>query len=207
VTDASLPHYDAAAEQARLLAILDRYWRAVLRALNALVVANFDLSPAEFRVDDNTTRRLLQRAATRVVRIDETTRQAIAAMLQTGQERGYNNWQLAHGVAADNYPGIEGLFKESWPGRAELVARTELQAAQAAAAVERYYATGLVDRVKIIDGCQWDDDCCTRNGTTVPIEQAPTLNHPRCTLTLLPVLRQGVAGPVVAPAAGQPALL
>jgi hypothetical protein len=141
-----------------------------------------------------------------VVRIDETTRRAIAVTLQIGQARGYSNWELAHGVPQDNFPGIDGLFRETWQGRADMVARTELQHAQRDAAVARYLASGLVDRVEIVDGCVWDQPCCERNGKIVPIEQAPTLNHPRCTLLLLPVLREGVA-PAPAPAAEQPALL
>jgi hypothetical protein len=186
------PHYDSQDEQNRLLAILERFYQLMLRAVNVLVAAHFNLDPDEFRVDDATTRRLLQVAASRVVRIDETTRQAIAASLQTGQERGYSDWQLAYGVPADNFPGISGLFKETWKNRALTVARTELGVAQRTSALERYQATGLVDRVQIIDGCLWDQVCCERNGKIVPIEQAPTLAHPNCQLTLVPVLRQGV---------------
>ena len=186
------PHYDSADEQSRLLAILERWWQTMLNAVNALVVSHFDLDPESFRVDDATTTRILQQAAARVVRIDETTRQSIAASLQEGQARGYSDWQLAHGVPADDFPGIDGLFRERWRNRADTVARTELQHAQTASAVERYQATGLVDRVQIVDGCLWDEACCERNGKIVPIEQAPGLNHPNCTLLLVPILRQGV---------------
>jgi hypothetical protein len=187
------PHYDSGDEQSRLLAILERFYTLMLRAVNLLVAAHFNLDPTDFRVDDATTRRILQTAATRVVRIDETTRQAIASSLQEGQARGYSNWQLAYGVPADNFPGINGLFRETWKNRALTVARTELQVAQRDSAIERYLATGLVDRVQIIDGCLWDQPCCDRNDTIVPIEQAPTLLHPNCTLVLVPVMRQGIA--------------
>lgn len=186
------PYYDAADEQARLLGILDRWWQTMLNAVNALVVSYFALDPTEFRVDDATTTRILQQAAARVVRIDETTRQSIAASLQEGQARGYSNWQLAHGVPSEDFAGIDGLFKERWKNRALTVARTELQHAQTASALERYMATGLVDRVQIVDGCAWDEACCERNGKVVPIEQAPTLNHPNCTLLLIPIMREGV---------------
>jgi len=203
-----IPWYDIAAEQQRLLAVLEKYWLGILKATNHLVAIHFDLSEDDFRLDDPTTRRFLQNAATSVVRIDETTRAGIAATLEIGQARGYSNWQLAYGVPADGYPGINGLFRETWKNRALMVARTELMAAQRDAAVERYLASGVVDRVQIIDGCQWDDACCTRNGTIVPIEQAPTLNHPNCTLVLVPVLRLGVPPPAPPPPAGeQPALL
>jgi hypothetical protein len=186
------PHYDSADEQNRLQQILERFYAVMLRAVNLLVAAHFDLDPDNFRVDDAATRRLLQTAASRVVRIDETTRQAIAASLQEGQARGYSDWQLANGVPADNFPGINGLFRETWKNRALTVARTELGVAQRTSALDRYLATGLVDRVRIIDGCLWDEECCRRNDTVVPIEQAPTLAHPNCGLVLTPVPRQGV---------------
>jgi hypothetical protein len=186
------PHYDSADEQNRLQQILERFYALMLRAVHLLVAAHFDLDPDNFRVDDAATRRLLQTAASRVVRIDETTRQAIAASLQEGQARGYSDWQLANGVPADDFPGINGLFRETWKNRALTVARTELGVAQRTSALDRYLATGLVDRVQIIDGCLWDQVCCERNGQIVPIEQAPTLAHPNCQLTLVPVLRQGV---------------
>jgi len=207
----SHPHYDAAAEQPRLLDIMGRAYRLMLRAVNALVGAHFDLSPENFQVDDNTTRRVLHTAASRVVRIDQTTRQAIAQTLQTGQARGYTNYQLAYGVEQDGFLGINGLFTETWRGRPLMVARTELQEAQRASAVERYLASGLVDRLQIIDGCQWDDECCTRDGKIVPITNPPDLNHPNCTLVLTPVLREGILSPPppqprTAPAE-QPALL
>ena len=73
-----------------------------------------------------------------------------------------------------------------------MIARTELQHAQNEAALNRYAATGLVDMVKIIDGDQWDLPCANRNGTTVPITDHPELNHPNCTLVVVPVLREGV---------------
>jgi hypothetical protein len=183
------PHYDAADEQPRLLDILARTYTLMTRAVNALVRAHFDLE--EFLVDDSTTRRLLHHAAARVVRIDQTTRQGIAQTLQTGQARGYSNWQLANGVPQDGFLGIDGLFKETWKNRPLVVARTELQEAQLAGALERYSATGLVDRLKIIDGCQWDQPCCQRNGTTVSIANPPELNHPNCTLVVVPVVREG----------------
>jgi hypothetical protein len=204
-----VPYYNLTDEQQRLLGILERFYTLMLKAINALIVAHFDLNPDEFIVDDNTTRRILQLAATRVVRIDETTRLGIAKMLQEGQARGYSNWQLAHGVPEDGYAGINGLFRETWKSRAETVARTELMQAQRDAAVQRYLATGMVDRVKIVDGCQWDKPCCERNGKIVPIERAPTLNHPNCTLLLVPLLREGIRQPPppTAEPAEQPALL
>ena len=136
--------------------------------------------------------RLLAQAGTQIVRITETTRQAIASQLQVGASRGYNTWQIAHGVPSEGFSGINGLFRETWAGRAEMVARTELQNAQRLAAIDRYNATGLVDEVELVDGDDWDAVCANRNGRVVPLSQAPGLAHPNCTLMLLPVVRSGI---------------
>lgn len=183
--------WDSDAEQRRLLDIWEGAFTRVLRAVHAVVARSFPQA-TNFRLDDPATRRMLQQAAHRVVRIDEATRQAIAEVLQVGQERGYSAWQIAHGVPDEEFGGIDKLFKETWRNRADVVARTELQEAQRLSALDRYNATGLVDRVLIRDG---DDDevCSNRDGKTVPIEQAPGLAHPNCRLVLVPVLREGIA--------------
>lgn len=182
--------YDADDEQRRLLVLMEAVYTRILTAVHHLVASALPLPNRDtFRVDDPATRRMLQNAANRVVRIDETTRQAIAEMIQRGQELGLSTWEIAHGSA--DFPGIDGLFKETWAGRADTVARTELQEAQRLSAIDRYRASGLVDRVKIIDG-DYDEVCKARNGKVVPIEQAPELAHPNCRLVLVPVLREGV---------------
>lgn len=181
--------YDQDDEQQRLGEIMDAAYGRVIRAVHQVVAESFP-NAENFRLDDSATRRLLHEAASRVVRIDETTRQAIATMLQRGQEMGLSAWEIANGT--DEFPGIEGLFRETWRGRAETVARTELQHAQNRAAVDRYQATGLVDRVELVDGDE-DQVCAARNGKVVPLEQVPGLAHPRCTLLCIPILREDVA--------------
>jgi len=181
-------------ERARLEAILGPYYQATLEATNRILRRTLGrrISPNTLVVSDAAVVRILAEAAAQVVRIDETTRNAIRAQLQIGAQRGYSTWQVAHGVPADGYRGIDGLFQETWAGRADTVARTELQHASVVASRDRFVASGVVDRVEIIDG---DDDqpCSSRNGKIVPLEQAPSLAHPRCTLVLSPVLRQDLS--------------
>lgn len=180
-------------EQARLARILGPYFVATLNATNAIVRQLLDdvIDPTTLVVDDAATNRILAEAGARIVRIDEATRAAIAEQLQIGQQRGYSTWQIAHGVPDDGYRGIDGLFRETWAGRADTVARTELQHAQTVATRDRYIASGVVDRVRLIDG-EDDEPCRSRNGTVVPLEQAPGLAHPNCTLVLVPVLRDDI---------------
>lgn len=187
--DLSLP-YDQDDEQERLAEVLEQRYVAMLRAMHAVVQAAYPEVEA-FRLDDSATNRILREAASRVVRIDETTRQAIIEQLRLGQALGLSNWEIANGVPDIGYRGIEGLYRETWAGRAETIARTELQHAQNRASVDRYRATGLIDRVQLVDGDE-DAVCAARNGKIVPLEQVPDLAHPRCTLGYVPMLREGV---------------
>lgn len=182
--------YDAHREQELLAAVFEDRYESMLAAVHAVVKNALGLAD-EYRLTDAATNRVLVEAAQRVVRIDETTRDAIAEQLRIGQELGLSTWEIANGAPKLGYRGIEGLYSETWRGRAETIARTELQEAQRISAIDRYTATGLVDRVKIIDGDD-DEPCRSRNGKTVPLGSAPTLGHPRCVLVLVPVLREGL---------------
>lgn len=183
--------YDANREQELLAAVFEDRYEAMLAAVHEVVKTALDLAD-DYRLDDRATNRVLVEAAQRVVRIDETTRAAIAEQLRLGQEMGLSSWEIANGAPKLGYRGIEGLYSETWKGRADLIARTELQHAQNVASLDRYAATGLVDRVTIIDGDDWDEPCRNRNGKTVPLGSRPGLLHPACTLVVVPVLREGL---------------
>ena len=182
--------YDGAEERARLGAILEERYLAMLRAVHAAMIAQFGMDAERFRLTDSAVNQILVEAAHQVVRIDETTRQLIAEQLRVGQELGLSTWEIAHGKPEVGYRGIEGLYSETWKGRADTIARTELQHAQNEAALNRYAATGMVDMVEIVDG-DYDAACAERNGKIVPISERPQLLHPNCTLGLIPVLREG----------------
>jgi hypothetical protein len=178
--------YDSSHEQEQLALILENVYERVLKAVHEMVASAYPDVEA-FRLDDPATRRMLLEAAERVVRIDTTTRNAIREMLMQGQARGYSTWELANGVPKDGFRGIEGLFKETWRNRGLTVARTEIANAQVQSARDRYLATGIVDRMQIVDG---DDDtpCASRNGRVVPVTTRVDLNHPNCTLALIPMV-------------------
>ena len=185
--------YNSDREQARLYAILEQRYLQMLTAVQAALIRLFPgISDEHFRVRDQDVNALLRTAAQRVVRIDETTRQNIAEQLRVGQALGLSTYEIAHGRADIGYHGIDGLYAETWKGRADMIARTELQHAQNESALNRYAATGLFDHVRIIDGCDWDEACCARNNTVVPITDRPQLNHPNCTLVVVPIVREGV---------------
>ena len=179
--------YDAEAEQEALALVLFPRYVRMLEVVHRLVESAFP-EVEGFRLDDASTRALLAKAAEQVVRIDETTREALREVLQEGQRRGYSDRQIADGVPAEGFKGVQGLYLETWRGRPETIARTELSTAQVAASLDRYEATGLVSRVRLVEHTDTDDECAARNGRVVPITSRPQLNHPNCRLAVVPVV-------------------
>ena len=170
-----------------LALILDPAYRRALIELHFLVGDALPVNPLDFRLRDEDTEALLQVAAQRVVMITDTTRRAIAEALADGQYAGLSTQQIADSIAY--------LFDVTWKGRAEMIASTEIAEAQRLAAINRYKASGLVDNVKISDATRGKDHtatCLARAGTTVPLDEAPPLDHPRCSLVLIPIVREGV---------------
>jgi hypothetical protein len=184
--------YDGDEERKRLAEILEPRYRAMLEAVHQALIRLYGLNANRYVISDSAVNLMLVDAAQRVVGIDETTRQAIVEQLRVGQALGLSTYEMAHGNAQIGYPGIEGLYGETWNKRSEMIARTELQHAQNEASLNRYAATGMVDHVRIIDGDEWDEPCAARNGAVVPISEHPQLNHPHCTMVLVPVLREGI---------------
>ena len=173
--------------EARLLQIMDDVYRRTMIELHFLVQDALPVDPATFRLRDADTEALLEEAARRVVGISETTRQAIAAKLAEGQRDGLTTQEIADSIAH--------LFDVTWKNRPFTIASTEIAEAQRLAAINRYQASGLVESVKISDATRGKDHtetCLARAGTTVPLDEAPPLDHPNCSLVLIPVLREGV---------------
>jgi hypothetical protein len=185
--------YDRLEEQRRLARILMPRFLRLLQAWHEMVASVFQLSPEEFRLDDPATRKQLAHAAERVVLIDQSTRAALWEVLREGQQRGYSNHEIAHGVPADGYGGIDGLYLNTWRGRSETIARTEVAEAQNVASLDRYAATGMVDRVQIVEHEDTDEPCASRNGRVVPLASKPGLLHPNCQMGLIPVVNEAAA--------------
>ena len=184
--------YDSEEEQRQLALVIFPRWARMLVVVHQLVASAFP-ELGDFLLDDAATRRLLAKAAERVVMIDETTRDALREVLRIGQERGYSNYELANGVPADGYGGVSGLYLDTWKGRAELIARTELAEAQNQASLDRYEATGVVSRVQIVEHVNTDAACAERNGKVVPLSEKPGLLHPNCRVGIIPVVDEAAA--------------
>lgn len=183
--------YDPDEELALLLAVVGPRYEALLRAVHALVMDNVEGVPVtRLPLTDDAIRRALRVAFEHVVRIDQTTQEALTEQLRVGLERGYSAWEIAHGVPTDGFRGIAGLFAETWRSRPETVARTELAQALNHASLDRYAATGLVREVEIVEHTDTDAPCAERNGRVVPLESRPGLRHPQCRMGLVPVVQE-----------------
>lgn len=123
----------------------------------------------------------VKQSGSRVKDINDTTRDAIRMVLETGAEQGWTIGQLISGVGED--AGLRDVVSESYQGRSRAIARTELGEAQQTASIERYDATG-VENVIVFDGGSEDsdEDCNQLDGTvqTLAWARANTLGHPNC---------------------------
>jgi hypothetical protein len=183
--------YDPDEEQGLLARVLLPRYLRMLEAVQELLHSVFpSLSPDEFRLDDAATRQQLALGAEQVVRIDQSTRDQLRDVLREGQQRGYSDLEIANGVPADGFGGIRGLYLETWRGRPETIARNELAEAQHHAAIDRYRATGLVDRLQLVENEDTDEPCASRNGKVVPLSSNPQRLHVNCRLGLVPLVAE-----------------
>lgn len=180
---------DRDAEQ--LAGILRRYYVEVLVA--SWEGWNLELGE-EIRFDENDplVTELLGDAGKRIRDITDTTRGALRDLLRYGNEAG---WSIEDLVAGDEErDGIRKLVSETYRGRAQTIARTELGNAQNRATVGRYARAG-VPSVKIYDNgfenshptCKWIDGQIRPLAWTEsdhpgegPKGVRNPLQHPRC---------------------------
>lgn len=173
-------------ERTLLMLLFAKWYLTVQRAMHTLVVRVLNLGPIP--LDDPAVRQMVLRAQASAVAVNATTQRLIAQRIADGLERGLTARQIAYGT--DEFDGIDGLFDRTWKNRPLTVARTEMQRAHLAATVERFQTLGkgVVTHLLISDG-DYDAYCAGRNGTAVPVSQAPDLAHPHCRLTVSPVVK------------------
>jgi hypothetical protein len=106
-------------------------------------------------------------------------------MLAEGTRLGLSREEIANGT--DTFPGVAGLFQQTWKGRALTITETELQHAALKANVELFQNQPEVVAMLAHDG-DYDAACAARNGREYALNNPPTLLHPRCKLTVTPVV-------------------
>jgi hypothetical protein len=137
----------------------------------------------------------LNEAGERIRGIQQETLRGVRKVLVEGSARQYSPYQIAHGVPADDFRGLSDVVEETYRGRADRIARTELAFASQRAAHDRYRDAGL-SLVDIVDGvdCGWanHDDPDHANGsvrTLIEAEQYP-IAHPDCIRISLPRIEE-----------------
>jgi phage portal protein BeeE len=133
----------------------------------------------------NITEAMLAKAATRITGINETTREAVREVVAEGVRRGYSIPQIANGVEAEGFRGVNALPQFD-TARADLVARTETMLAYNESAIRGYAEYG-VEQFEAIDG-DFDEECEARNGQVFSAEEALEVDeHPNGTLDWIPL--------------------
>jgi HK97 family phage portal protein len=169
------------ADERSLGALLKRWYIAIIEASWETMNLSLGVTVA-FDLTDPAVTRALAGAGKRVKEIVETTRQELEDCLKYANENGWSIGRLVRGDETQR--GIRDIVEQTYKGRAETVARTELGEAQNRATAERYKANG-VDRVEILDNGNDDDDepCKIAAGQIWSVEYFSDhlLEHPRCT--------------------------
>lgn len=149
---------------------------------------------AELTETDPMVSELLNEAGTRLAGMHRTTLDAVRTTLADGAARGYTVSQIAQGVPDDGFRGLRAVVTETYRGRAETIARTELAQASARVAIDRYQQAGH-PMVYVVDGttptaCGWlyhdDDDKANDTWRTVIDARAHPVSHPNCVRRFLP---------------------
>lgn len=168
----------------RLMDVLTPHYARTFGEVGKRVAAAFtgkalpkDVEP--YTAPDATLTRLLRRAAARVTKINETTRDAIRDAIMAGLDVG-------EGAAALGTRVAEAAVLD--PYRGELIARTETMYAWNSSAIESYRDVG-VEMVEPQDG-DADEECAARmaRGAVTLDEAMDDEDHPNGTLAWSPVI-------------------
>lgn len=126
--------------------------------------------------------------AQEIKKINETTREDVAKVIDEGVRRGYSIPQIANGFPAENYKGISGVFDAADAARSETIARTETAKLFNNAALASYEAAG-VTHVEVLDG-NYDPICAEANGQkwTLAEANAKPIAHPNCVRSFAPII-------------------
>lgn len=145
---------------------------------------------ADFSLTDPTVTRILADSGTRIVGINDVTRESVRDLLRYGNENGWSIGDLVRGTA--DHPGLRATVEQTYRNRARTIARTELGNAQNQAGAERYEAAGIKEVYVMDNGDSDDDDECKKvNNTVQTLEWSKKnlLQHPNCTRAFAPEVK------------------
>jgi len=178
--------------------VVRRGYHEVVKATWQTVSASGVAGAAEFDDKLPIIRQLIGPAEMAAVEMWTSTEAAVARSVDIAVERGYSINQLARGVPADNFPGVNSIAQETYKNRARTIARTEVMRAQNATTIGYYNHQG-VGYVRAFDPDGDSSDtledpadgrtCSQRNGEIYTVAEAAdvTGSHPNCRLTWTPM--------------------
>ncbi|CAK0773935.1 Phage portal protein [Gammaproteobacteria bacterium] len=185
-----LPNADdllTAKDEAELEKVIKRWFVAIAEASWETINLSLGITAA-FDMTDPAVTYALSKAGGDVKDITATTRAALQDALKYGNEQGWSIQQLVKGD--ETQPGIQSIVEETYKGRSETIARTELGDAQNDVTSQRYKANG-VSLVSILDNGDSDDDdeCKIADGQvwTIDYFESNRLEHPNCTRCSYPI--------------------
>lgn len=174
------------ADEDELKALFSKFYTELLQASWSAWGGMLD-DETPFSLKNPAVERILETSGQNVKDITETTKQSIQDVLVRGRDQGWSIQQLVDGVG--DLPGLRSVVEETYKGRAQTIARTELGTAQNSASVVRYRAAGRT-HVKVFDGGGGDsDDICNGLNNTVQTmdwAEANPLQHPNCVRAFAP---------------------
>lgn len=172
---------------ARIGVVLRRYWPLFIRASweDAAAALALDLA---FDLDNPFVQTVLGTLAEEIVRVAETTRDEIRALVGRQAAEGWSTERLAEEIRA------RGEIASTT--RARLIAQTETAAAYSRGSIAAYQVSGVVARVEWLTADSPCPICDPLDGTTVPlggawpggIEAPPA--HPGCRCAIAPIVRR-----------------
>jgi HK97 family phage portal protein len=172
-----------AADDAELEKVVKRWYVKIIElswdTWNSELGATLD-----FELTDPAVNRVLQFSGKRIKDINDTTRSELQDVLRYGEAHGWSIDDFVRGDPDKNIPGIMDLVEETYVGRSETIARTELGFAQNIATTGRYAEAGVKDVLVLDNGLDDDDQPCQdADGQIWTVEQAEEnpLEHPKCT--------------------------
>lgn len=168
-----------------LTALFVLWYGATMRAIHTVVLRVLNLGSVP--PDDHAVRQMVLAGRAAAVAVDATTRRLIAERIAQGLQQGLTAREIAYGTP--DFPGVDGLFEDTWKSRPLTIARTELQKAQLQATTQRFQTLGrgVVTGLLAHDG-DHDAACAARDGRIYPVNAPPDLLHPNCRLVLSPVI-------------------
>jgi HK97 family phage portal protein len=172
-----------AADDAELEKVVKRWYVKIIElswdTWNSELGATLD-----FDLTDPAVNRVLQFSGKRIKDINDTTRSQLQDVLRYGEAHGWSIDDFVRGDPDNHIPGIMDLVAETYAGRSETIARTELGFAQNIATTGRYRDAGVKDVLVLDNGLDDDDQPCQdADGQIWSVEQAEEnpLEHPKCT--------------------------